>query len=625
MKKFSNKYAVYSMQFPFRALNYILFTAYCLLTIAYSFSQTEYEPPKLTCVRNIGAPSPGTELNWTLPSTPNPCFTGYEIYATTGNINGTYSLVATVVNPLQTSLQINPPTIILSDGTDPAVSFFYMINRGSCNNPTPPANITSDTLANRTRQPFVPFINATVIDNKITVNWQPAPSVEVVGYQIYSSLDGFTNPMDTINGRLNTQFIDSINNPNATAVEYSIRAFEVCEVGLGTSSIFVNETHKTIFLRNTTPDKCTQTINISWSSYKAGSARVLGYTIETNTQDAGFIQAGTTDSSGASFLLQNIPFRKHFCFRVKAILPNNVSAYSNEICYDSLNVIQKPMNDYIRNISVENGNIIIEYKKDTAAAPAKTVLPQRSNDGIVFTPIINTPTEPDINTYLFTESGLPVGNQTYTYKINLLDSCNSTHSSDTATTLRLAIKVKNNNKATILWNGFEIDNITFDNFRLEKIVAGDTIFIGNFNRNETTFSETALFDYSLDSLGEVCYRVTALFENNNDVTPRETLESHSNIVCVQPEPKAFVPQAFVPTGHNNTFKPFLLYAKSDNYDFKIYDRWYRLVYSTNDINASWNGTFKDAPALLDAYIYIVKFRGKDDKDYTQTGTVMLLK
>ena len=140
-----------------------------------------------------------------------------------------------------------------------------------------------------------------------------------------------------------------------------------------------------------------------------------------------------------------------------------------------------------------------------------------------------------------------------------------------------------------------------------------------------SFPETALFDYSADSISEVCYRVTAFFENNNDKTPRTTLESHSNIVCVQPEPKAFVPQAFVPTGHNNTFKPFLLYAKPENYDFKIFDRWYHLVFSTNDVNASWDGNFKDAPAPLDGYIYIIKFKGKNDIDYTQTGTVMLLK
>jgi gliding motility-associated-like protein len=70
---------------------------------------------------------------------------------------------------------------------------------------------------------------------------------------------------------------------------------------------------------------------------------------------------------------------------------------------------------------------------------------------------------------------------------------------------------------------------------------------------------------------------------------------------------------------------FLLYAKPDNYDFKIFDRWYHLIFSTNDINGSWDGNYNGAPAPLDGYIYVIKYKGKDDNDYTQTGTIMLLK
>ena len=141
----------------------------------------------------------------------------------------------------------------------------------------------------------------------------------------------------------------------------------------------------------------------------------------------------------------------------------------------------------------------------------------------------------------------------------------------------------------------------------------------------STFLETQLFDYSNDSLDEVCYRITAFFINNNDPAPRETLQSRSNIVCVKPEPKAFAPQAFSPNGYNKTFKPFLIFSKPDNYDFKIYDRWYQLVFSTNDLNASWDGIFNGTPAPLDGYLYIIKFMGKNDQSYTQTGTVMLLR
>lgn len=580
-----------------------------------SIAQTEYTPPKLTCVRNNAG---NIELNWQLPASPNPCFSGYEIYASIGNRNGPYSLNTTVASAAQT-------TTLLTIASSGQPVYFYMINRGSCVNPSPPAKTTSDTLDNIKPQPYVVLQNATVINGQVQLNWIAASSPEVSAYLVYNDRDGFTSP-DTVVGRLNTTYVDTVNNPDLFAIRYKVRALEYCEDPSGLQGAITPDTadHKTILMQIGTPDKCTQTANISWQSYKIGSAQVLGYEVQESINNSAFTVVSTLPGSSNNFLLQNIPFKDTVCIRIMAKLPNGTTSFSNERCF-SADVIQKPVNDYIRNISVENGNIIIEYRKDTAAAPAKTVILQRSNDGIIFTPIINTPSEPDVNTYLFNDANLSVGTQTFTYKVNLLDSCFTTHSSDTATTLRIGIKVRNNNKANVVWSGFDIDNITFSTFRLEKIVGSDTISVGNFSRDQTTYLENALFDYSLDSLGEVCYRVTAFFENNNDKAPRETLASHSNIVCVQPEPKAYVPQAFVPSGHNKTFKPFLLYGASDNYDFKIYDRWYHLVFSTNDVNASWDGTSNGVPAPLDGYIYIIKFRGKDGKDYSQTGTVMLLK
>ena len=606
------RFTIYDLRFTMKFLLTLFIVHYSLFL---SFSQTEYEAPKLTCVRNV----PGLiDLNWGLPVAPNPCFVGYEIYASIGNRNGPYTLNTTVAVSSSTSV-----TISIASAGQPV--FFYMINRGSCNNPSPPSRITSDTLDNIKPQPYVVIQNATVINGQVQLNWYPAPSPEVSAYLVYNDRDGFTTP-DTVLGRLNTTFIDAVNNPDQFAIRYKVRALEYCEDPAGLQGAITPDTadHKTILMQIGVPDKCTQTANISWQSYKIGGAQVVTYEIQESINHTAFTIVTVQPGTANSFLLRDIPFRDSVCIRIKANLPNGSEAFSNERCFSS-DVIQKPVNDYIRNISVEDGDIIIEYKKDTAAAPAKTVILQRSNDGIVFSPIINTPTEPDINTYLFTDPNLSVSTQTFTYKVNLLDSCFTTHSSDTATTLRIGIKVKSNNKADVLWSGFEINNIAFTSFKLEKIIGSDTMLMGNFNRNQTSFLETSLFDYSVDSLGEVCYRVTALFENNNDKIPRETLQSHSNIVCVQPESKAFVPQAFTPSGHNKTFKPFLLYAKSDNYDFKIYDRWYHLVFSTNDVNASWDGIYNGTPAPLDGYIYIIKFRGKDEKDYMQTGTVMLLR
>jgi gliding motility-associated-like protein len=616
------RFTIYDLRFTMKLL-LTLFIVHCSSII--SFSQTEYEAPKLNCVRNISSAPSGTELNWSLPVTPNPCFTGYEIYASTGNINGPYSLVSTVSNPAQTSVQINPPTILLYNGTLATTTYFYMINRGSCVNPTPVTNKTSDTLNNEKPQPVVPLNKITIVNNHPVVSWIPARSTEVVAYLVYTS-SNLTTPADTVFGRLNTSYTDLVNNPSRT-ISYKIRPLEYCETGSAFFGSITPDTieSKAMIASVASVDKCLGVISLSWNAYKFGNTSPLSYEVQTNVQNNGFITKNTVDTSRTSSLLTDFPTKAVFCIRIKANLPNGDSSFSNEICIDSINVIRKPANDYIRNISIENGNIIIDYRKDTNATTPKKVVLLRSENDILFTGLTTTPIAFEDNySYLFSDGGLNLNN-VYWYSIRLQDSCNEFHFSDTAATLRVGIKVKSNNKADVIWSGFDIDNISFDNFLLEKINGNDTVLVGTYNRNQTNYLETALFDYAADSLNEVCFRVTALFENNNDAAPRETLKSHSNIVCVQPEPKAFVPQAFVPTGKNKTFKPFLLFAKTEGYDFKIYDRWYQMVFSTNDVNASWDGVYNGDPAPLDGYLYVIKFKGKDDKEYTQTGTVMLLK
>lgn len=58
---------------------------------------------------------------------------------------------------------------------------------------------------------------------------------------------------------------------------------------------------------------------------------------------------------------------------------------------------------------------------------------------------------------------------------------------------------------------------------------------------------------------------------------------------------------------------------------QIYDRWHELVFSTDDVNASWNGTYKGKDAPLDGYVYLIKYVGKNEQSYSITGTIMLLR
>lgn len=591
-----------------------LFIIHCSSFVV--FAQTEFEPPKLTCVRNS---SGQVELNWQLPTTANPCFTGYEIYASIGNKSGPYSLNTTIANPLQT-------TTLLTIGSGQTV-YFYMINRGSCVNPSTLTNKTSDTLDNNGLQPPIELKKVTIENNHVVLSWYPAQSPEVIAYLV--SYDNNIT-FDTVFGRLNTSYTDLTNAPNGT-ISYKVSAFETCENGVGLNGQYQPNSlaSKAMVVSNTNISKCPQSISLSWNAYQFGNINPLSYEVQTNILNTGYTTKSVLNASAISFILQDFPTKQRFCVRIKANLPGNDSSFSNEICFDSVDAIQKPVTDYIRNISVENGNVVIEYRKDTLATPipvANYPILYRSKDNIRYEGTIDDRTTFENKyVYLFSDNGLDVNNIVYWYSVKLVDTCAEQHYSDTAATLRLTVQQKTGNKADIIWKGFEVNNISFVHFRLEKIVNDDTTIVGTFNRAESLFKDEKLFDYTLDSL-EVCYRVTAVFTNNNDVTPRDTLESHSNVICVTPEPQAFLPQAFVPNGNNNTIKPFVVFGVAENYSFQVYDRWYRLLFSTNDVNASWNGIDgKGENAPHDAYIYTLKFKGRNGKDYTQQGTFMLLR
>ena len=281
----------------------IIFTAYCLLTAAYSFSQTEYEAPKLTCVRNQTGQ---IELNWQLPATANPCFTGYEIYASIGARNGPYTLNTTIANPLQT-------TTLLTIASGGQTVYFYMINRGSCNNPTPLTNKTSDTLDNAVPQPIVDLKKITIVNNNAVLSWYPAQSTEVVAYLTYTNLDNYSSA-DTVFGRLNTTYTDFVNDPKNPII-YKLRAFEFCENSIGQNGNITPNTieSRAMILSNPNIAKCPASISLSWNAYKFGNIDPLSYEIQTNFLSAGYTTTANLNTADVSYILQNFPTMQQFC------------------------------------------------------------------------------------------------------------------------------------------------------------------------------------------------------------------------------------------------------------------------------------------------------------------------
>ena len=99
------------------------------------------------------------------------------------------------------------------------------------------------------------------------------------------------------------------------------------------------------------------------------------------------------------------------------------------------------------------------------------------------------------------------------------------------------------------------------------------------------------------------------------------------LIKVLPEFRFWIPNAFTPGNNddlNEIFKPIVFGV--EDYTFMIFNRWGELIYTTNDTNAGWNGTYKNAPCTDDVYIWKCTFKNIVSKQFeSHVGHVMLVK
>ena len=116
------------------------------------------------------------------------------------------------------------------------------------------------------------------------------------------------------------------------------------------------------------------------------------------------------------------------------------------------------------------------------------------------------------------------------------------------------------------------------------------------------------------------YRVVAVKAGENKIV------SVSNTVQSAKKLHVHVPNAFSPDGDgiNDTFTA--ISHGVEEYSIDIFNRWGEVVFHSEDLSESWDGTFKGTESMQDAYVYVIKARGITDADFTTyKGTVSLVR
>ncbi|MFM9026748.1 MAG: gliding motility-associated C-terminal domain-containing protein, partial [Bacteroidota bacterium] len=134
--------------------------------------------------------------------------------------------------------------------------------------------------------------------------------------------------------------------------------------------------------------------------------------------------------------------------------------------------------------------------------------------------------------------------------------------------------------------------------------------------------DTLIDDYYSD--GTFCYVIEAIESAGN---PDFFLDSaRSNEICLFQEPGVYVPNAFRPGGGiNEIFRPYPVFVSSEDYSFVIFNRWGREIFSTDNLNAGWDGSVDGRQAGEGVYVYRIQARKPDGSFFEKTGSVTLIR
>lgn len=146
--------------------------------------------------------------------------------------------------------------------------------------------------------------------------------------------------------------------------------------------------------------------------------------------------------------------------------------------------------------------------------------------------------------------------------------------------------------------------------------SGATSYSWNFGDEETStdvnpkhlFNETRQFDVCLTAISPAGCRDTICKPVEAKVNPLLDV------------PNAFTPGRF---GENSVIRVTGYGIK--HLDWRIYNRWGQLIYSTTDRHEGWDGTFKGKLQPMDVYTYTLDVIFSDDKKLRKTGDITLIR
>jgi gliding motility-associated-like protein len=101
----------------------------------------------------------------------------------------------------------------------------------------------------------------------------------------------------------------------------------------------------------------------------------------------------------------------------------------------------------------------------------------------------------------------------------------------------------------------------------------------------------------------------------------------SETFCFEAETSLYIPNSFTPggDGKNEIFIPAGENISSENYLFRVYNRWGEMIFETRSPAVGWDGTYKGRKVQIDTYVWTLQYTDANNRTRQDIGHVNVIR
>ncbi len=275
-----------------------------------------------------------------------------------------------------------------------------------------------------------------------------------------------------------------------------------------------------------------------------------------------------------------------------------------------------PKRPNITNSTVKNDkNIRIKWKLGNTDIPGEYVLERANGKTNRFEVIANL--NNDQQAYL--DRDLMVDSLNYIYRLKKRDSCGneSPYSNPVTSPVKLSADEGDGNPK-LNWTEFIGWDISHYEVQAQNKQTGQFNTVSGYEKVSPNRRNL------IDSVTETgfkrnCYRIVT------HKAADSSIQSISNVNCIDPTMRIFIPNAFTPDGNGINDKFVVKGTYVVDYSIKIFNRWGEKVFESDSMEESWDGLYKGEKAPAGVYIYTIQAEGANGALKKEKGQIKLIR